>query len=76
MWREIPLVYVILETIKKVNKPIKDEDLFEEVKREVNYDISFNEFLRALMELEMRGYISVSLIKENVRMIVYTGEKI
>ncbi len=76
MWREIPLVYVILETIKKVNKPIKDEDLFEEVKREVNYDISFNEFLRALMELEMRGYISVSLIKENVRMIVYTGEKV
>ncbi|MBP1357990.1 MAG: hypothetical protein JZD40_05845 [Sulfolobus sp.] len=75
MWRELPLTYVILETLKKINKPIKDDDLFKEVKRQVNYEISINDFLKALMILEMRGYISVSLIKENVRMVVYLGDK-
>jgi len=31
--------------------------------------------VRALMSLEIRGYISVSLIRENSRMITYIGDK-
>ncbi|EZQ03795.1 MULTISPECIES: hypothetical protein [Acidianus] len=75
MWMQVPLTTIILEKLKKLNGPIKDEELFSDLKKETNYDISFNDFLRALMSLEIRGYISVSLIRENSRMITYIGEK-
>ena len=75
MWREVPLYYVILEILKKRNAPITDEDLYNEVKKSVNYEISFSDFLKALMRLEIRGFITVTLIRENVRMINYIGEK-
>ncbi|EWG07380.1 MAG: hypothetical protein ASUL_05291 [Candidatus Aramenus sulfurataquae] len=75
MWRQLPLNYIVLERVRKLEGPIKDEDLFSEIKREVNYDFSFSDFLKALMALEIRGYISVSLIRENTRMITYIGEK-
>lgn len=74
MWRSIPLYNIVLEKIRKYNN-IRDDDLFKEVKNSVNYDISYNDFLKALMALEIRGYISVSLIKENIRMITYIGDK-
>ena len=75
MWREVPLYYVILEILKKRNAPITDEDLYNEVKKSVNYEISFSDFLKALMKLEIRGFITVTLIRENVRMINYIGER-
>ncbi len=75
MWRQLPLSYIVLEHVRKLEGPIKDEDLFSEIKREVNYDFSFSDFLKALMALEIRGYISVSLIRESARMITYIGEK-
>jgi hypothetical protein len=75
MWREIPLQYVILEKLRKFNRPIKDTELYNEVKNSVKYEISFNEFLKSLMSLEIKGYISVTLIKEGQRMITYLGEK-
>lgn len=74
MWRSIPLYNIVLEKIRKYSN-IRDDDLFKEVKNSVNYDISYNDFLKALMALEIRGYISVSLIKENIRMITYIGDK-
>ncbi len=74
MWRSIPLNHVVLEKLRKHNT-IKDEDLYKEVKNSINYDISFDEFLKVLMSLEMKGYITVSLIKENTRMITYLGDK-
>lgn len=75
MWREVPLHYVILEILKKRSAPITDEDLFNEVRKSVNYEISFSDFLKALMKLEIRGFITVTLIRENIRMINYIGEK-
>lgn len=74
MWRSIPIYSIILEKVRKYNN-IRDDDLFKEVKNSVNYEISYNDFLKALMSLEIRGYISVSTIKENVRMITYLGDK-
>ncbi|BDB97075.1 MAG: hypothetical protein RRA45_04590 [Saccharolobus sp.] len=74
MWRSIPLYNIVLEKIRKYSN-IRDDDLFKEVKNSVNYDISYNDFLKTLMALEIRGYISVSLIKENIRMITYIGDK-
>ncbi|AEB95964.1 MAG: hypothetical protein QXR57_00430 [Metallosphaera sp.] len=75
MWRDTPLIYIITETLRKMNGSVKDEDLFKEVKKNANYEVSFSDFLRALMSLEIRGVISVSLIRENSRMITYLGEK-
>ncbi|MEM0016302.1 MAG: hypothetical protein QW550_03270 [Saccharolobus sp.] len=74
MWRSIPIYSIILEKVRKYNN-IRDDDLFKEVKNSVNYEISYNDFLKALMALEIRGYISVSTIKENVKMITYLGDK-
>ena len=62
MWRSIPIYSIILEKVRKYNN-IRDDDLFKEVKNSVNYEISYNDFLKALMALEIRGYISVSKIK-------------
>ncbi|WP_338604750.1 hypothetical protein V6M85_10640 [Sulfolobus tengchongensis] len=79
MWRSVPLYNIVLEKIldkvRKNNNNIRDDDLFKEIKDSVNYEISYNDFLKALMALEIRGYISVSLIKENLRMITYLGDK-
>ncbi|MEM1626164.1 MAG: hypothetical protein QXV69_02610 [Sulfolobaceae archaeon] len=75
MWREVPLKYVILERIRKLGKPIKDTDLYQEIKESVRYEFSYGEFLKAIMSLEMSGFISVTLIKEGQRMITYLGEK-
>ncbi|AAY80147.1 hypothetical protein [Sulfolobus acidocaldarius] len=67
-WREIPLHYVILERVKK-RSPVTDQELYQEVKKSVGYEVSFSDFLKALMKLEMRGYLHVVLVKENVRMV-------
>lgn len=63
MWRDTPLIYIVLEKLRKINGTIRDEDLYKEVKKDVNYEFSFSDFLKALMALEIRGVISVSLIR-------------
>ncbi|BCS92189.1 hypothetical protein L3N51_01694 [Metallosphaera sp. J1] len=75
MWRDTPLIYIVLEKLRKINGTIRDEDLYKEIKKDVNYEFSFSDFLKALMALEIRGVISVSLIRENTRMVTYLGEK-
>ncbi|AEE93514.1 MULTISPECIES: hypothetical protein [Acidianus] len=75
MWREVPLTHIILEKLRKLEGPIKDDDLYNDVRKSVDYEVPFGDFLRALMSLEIRGYISVSLIRENSRMITYIGDK-
>ncbi|EHP69310.1 MAG: hypothetical protein RXS23_02905 [Metallosphaera yellowstonensis] len=75
MWRDVPLSFLILEKLRKVNGSIRDEDLYKEIGKSTKYEIPYGDFLRALMSLEIRGYISVSLIRENTRMITYLGEK-
>jgi hypothetical protein len=46
---------------------MKDKDLFEVLKKK--YDLTYSEFLRYLMVLEVRGFITVSMPKEDVRVI-------
>ncbi len=75
MWREVPLTHIILEKVRKLEGPIKDEDLYKDVQKSVDYEVPFSDFLKSLMSLEIRGYISVSLIRENSRMITYIGDK-
>ncbi len=66
-WRTIPLPVLLVELIKLRNGTVRDRELYEMVKQ--IQDISYSEFLKALLTLEIRGIISVSLQKENVRII-------
>jgi hypothetical protein len=74
MWREVPIAYVIMEKVRRLNAPIVEDDLYKEVKKSVKYEVPYKDFLKALMSLEIRGMISVSLIKEDTRMITYLGD--
>ncbi len=75
MWREVPLHYLVLERLRKVGTSIRDQDLYNDVLKSSSSQVSFTDFLRALMSLEMRGFISVTLIKDDVRMISLLGDK-
>ena len=66
-WRTIPLPVLLIELIRLRSGTIRDRELYEMVKQ--IQDISYHEFLKALLVLEIRGIISVSLQKENVRII-------
>jgi len=66
-WRTIPLPVLLVELIRLKSGTIRDRELYEMVKQ--IQDISYHEFLKALLVLEVRGIISVSLQKENVRII-------
>ncbi len=74
MWREVPITYVIMEEVRKLNAPILEDDLYKQVQKDVKYEVPRKDFLKALMSLEIRGIISVSLIKEDTRMITYLGD--
>ncbi|HDN75678.1 MAG TPA: hypothetical protein ENG05_00950 [Acidilobales archaeon] len=60
----------ILEILAENGGIIRDNELFEILRRE--YDISLSDLMKYLMLLEMRGYISVSSSSENVRIIHLT----
>ncbi|BBD72517.1 hypothetical protein HS1genome_0906 [Sulfodiicoccus acidiphilus] len=75
MWREVPLHYLVLERLRKMGTSVRDQDLYADVVKSSTTQVSFSDFLRALMSLEIRGFISVTLIKEDVRMISLLGDK-
>lgn len=60
----------ILEVLVANGGTVKDSDLFEILRRD--YSITFQDFIRYLMMLEIRGLISVSASKENIRVISLT----
>ena len=64
----LPLTFLIVELLKRKNEPVKDIELFNMLKSMVP-DVSFAEFNKALMTLEIRGVIEVDLIKKNLRTI-------
>ncbi|MCC6022994.1 MAG: hypothetical protein LM560_07820 [Desulfurococcaceae archaeon] len=57
----------ILNLLSVNGDTMKDKDLFEVLKKK--YDLTYSEFLRYLMVLEVRGFITVSMPKEDVRVI-------
>jgi len=67
----VPTV-VILETVARAGGTIAGDSLFMELKKAG--DISFSEFLRLLMVLELRGLIRVTTTTEE-RFFVHITEK-
>lgn len=69
------MINEILDVITRRNASITDKDLYKELSKALNDDIPFSDFMKALMALEMRGYISVSTINEDTKMISLLGGK-
>ncbi len=66
-WRSIPLYYAIVEELERRGGSAKDIDIYRALRDK--YDLSFSEFLKELMKLEMHGVIRVEVLKENLRNI-------
>ncbi len=64
-WRSIPLYYAIVEELERRGGSAKDIDIYRALRDK--YDVSFSEFLKELMKLEMHGVIRVEVLKENLR---------
>jgi len=60
----------ILEILVTSGGTIKDADLFELLRRD--YNITFQDFIKFLMVLEIRGFVSVTASRENIRVISVT----
>lgn len=66
-----PTVIIILE-LKRRKGSARDKDLYEAVKQilsSMSGDISFSQFNKMLMTLELRGLIRVEPLKKNVRTV-------
>lgn len=68
MWTPIPLRNIILELLMKHRGVMIDTDLFNNITRHYS-DISFNEFNKELMKLEIDGILYVSPITKTRRKV-------
>lgn len=69
-----PTIIIILE-LKRRKGSARDKDLYEAVKQilsSMSGDISFSQFNKMLMILELRGLIRVVPLKKNVRTVYLT----
>ena len=64
----LPLYLTVLRELKR-SGPTTDRDLYRAVKSACGTDISFSEFNRVLMVLELRGLIAVEPLKKGLRMV-------
>jgi len=64
-WRSVPLYYAIVDELERRGGTAKDTDLYRVLRSKL--DVTYAEFLRELMKLEMQGVVYVSVLKENMR---------
>ena len=64
-WRSVPLYYVIVEELERRGGRAMDNELYKAIRE--RFDVTFAEFLKALMKLEMQGIVYVNVIRENLR---------
>ncbi|MCX8181679.1 MAG: hypothetical protein N3D12_01025 [Candidatus Methanomethyliaceae archaeon] len=62
-WRAEPLDLIILDLLRKRDGAVRDDDLLEMLRTMIK-DISWGEFNRAIMRLELRGKVNVSAQKK------------
>ncbi len=66
-WRSRTIYNMIIDALQRRGGTAKDRDIYELLRSE--YDVSYMEFLKALMVLELRGFVKVSLMKGDIRWI-------
>lgn len=69
IWRPEPLELIIMDVLKRRAGTIKDKELYEAVKKVVK-DLSYKDFNKTLMRLELNGIISTSTIKKTIKNVV------
>lgn len=62
-WRAEPLDLIIMDLARKKDGAIKDSELLEMLKTMIK-DISMGDLNSALMRLELRGKVNVSVLKK------------
>ncbi len=67
-WRSIPLYYAIIDELERRGGSAKDVELYASL-RERFQNITFSDFLKALMVLEMQDIIHVTMIRDDLRNI-------
>ena len=70
VWRFRPLHLEILRILESRGGLVKDKELYDALRR--TYDLSFSQFLKTLLTLEIQGLVLVRQLKENVRIIELT----
>ncbi len=64
-WRNVPLYYAIVEELERRGGSALDVELYRSLKE--RFDVTFSEFLKALMTLEMQDIVRVEVLKEDLR---------
>lgn len=67
VWRSTPLINIIVEMLDLKGGSLTDRELYEAVK--MVHDISYPDFIKALMKLELNGIVRVSTSREGVLII-------
>jgi len=63
-----PLAYRdLIDALRNYNGRARDVDLYNLLREK--YDISYAEFMKMLLTLEVRGVVAVSLMKEGLRLV-------
>ncbi len=57
----------ILEALGDGGGTVKDKDLYDVLRK--RYEITYSDFLKYLMILEIRGFITVSTAREDVKIV-------
>ena len=71
IWRSLPLYMLVYEELRRLapnpGDHVTDVRLFEAVRRrakQMGFEVSFSDFLKALMILEVHGYVNVRSTSE------------
>ncbi len=72
VWRSLPLYLIVLEELERLARRrsstvVREDELFDAVRKAAKlrgFEVSKQEFLKALMVLEMRGYVYVATVSD------------
>lgn len=64
LWRNRPLFKIIIDELARHGGTITDSELYQSIKSNYGLEISRTELLKALLTLEVRGYIIVNKIRK------------
>lgn len=73
VWRNMPIQEIVYRILFLKGGSIMDKELYEAVSSAT--DLSYSEFLRTIMKLELNGLIRVSSIKEDQLLVELIKER-
>ena len=64
-WRNVPLYYAIVEELERRGGTALDVEIYRSIRE--RFEVTFAEFLKALMILEMQDVVRVEVLREDLR---------